>query len=120
MSTRKAFVDSSDVSGSIADLSSTVSGLTATGTNQATALQLDTTTYQRVATVAASTAVRLPAAIAGSRVVVFNAGANSLNVYPISGAFMNGTANAAQALAANKGAEFICCADTFWTAIAGA
>jgi hypothetical protein len=120
MSVRKIYTDLSDTAGVISDLSSTVSGLTATGSNQATALQLDTTTYQRVTTVAASTAVRLPAAIAGTRVVVFNAGANSLNVFPISGAFMNGTVNAAQAIAANKGAEFVCCADTFWTAVVGA
>lgn len=120
MSVRKAFVDMSDVAGAIADLSSTVSGLTAAGTNQATALQLDTTTFQRVTTVAASTGVRLPAALAGTRVVVFNAGANALNVFPISGATMNGTANAAQAIAVNKGAEFVCCADTHWTATAGA
>lgn len=120
MSTRKANVDSSDVSSAIFDLSSTTTGLTATGSAQADALQLNTNTYQRVTTVAASTGVRLPAAVAGTRVVVFNSGANTLAVYPISGSSMNGTANAAQNIAANKGAEFVCCADGFWTSVVGA
>lgn len=120
MSTRKANVDSSDVSSAIFDLSSTTTGLTATGSTQADALQLTTNTYQRVTSAAASTGVRLPAAVAGTRVVVFNSGGNALAVYPISGGTMNGTLNGSQSIANNKGAEFVCCADGFWTSVVGA
>jgi len=53
------------------------SGLTATGTNLATALQLSAD-ISVVATTAASTGVALPDAEAGAQVVVFNNGANSI------------------------------------------
>lgn len=121
MSVRKAFVDLSDVPGAIADISSSVTGLTAAGSTQGTALALDTTTYQRVNTVAASTGVRLPAAVAGTRIVVFNMGANALAVYPATGETINAlAANAALSIVAGKGAEFICCGTGAWCSITGA
>jgi len=121
MSARKAYVDLSDISNSIADLSGTVNGLTAAGANQGAALALDYTTYQRVTTVAASTGVRLPAAVAGANIVVFNMGANALAVYPSTGEAINAlSANASLAVAAAKGAEFVCCVNGSWNALVGA
>ena len=123
MSIRKLFVDPSDVAGAISDLSSIANGLTAAGTNQATALALDYTTFQRVTTVAASTGVRLPAATVGARIVVFNKGANALAVYPATGEVINnGAANAALSggVAAQKGCEFVCMVAGTWDSLAGA
>ena len=122
MSTRKAFVDGSDISSAIFDLSSTSNALAAAGTDQAGATALGTNTYQRVATVGASSGVRLPAAVAGTRIVVFNAqGTNALNVYPSSGQAINSlSANVAFSVAVNRGAEFVCCVDGTWNVVYGA
>lgn len=54
--------------------------LTATGTNQATALQL-VGEMSRVTTVAAGTGVILPPAAAGLTIILENAGANPMQVY---------------------------------------
>lgn len=63
-------------------------GVTATGTVSGDAL-LITRNFCEVTTVAAGTGVRLPGpggqAITGARIVVWNAGANTLNVYPMAG-----------------------------------
>lgn len=120
MSTRKIALDASDYAGAIADLSSTTNGITAFATGgQANAVLL-TSTYNRVTTVGtAADSVKLPAALAGSRVVVFNkAAANSLNVFPSTGDNINAlAANAAYALAATKGAEFVCMVNGTWDTI---
>lgn len=63
--------------------SSTATGLTATGSNQATALAL-TKVINVVTTAAASTGVTLPSAATvgiGGYVIIFNAGANPIKVY---------------------------------------
>lgn len=121
MSTRKAFVDMSDVSSAIADLSSAVNGISAAGANQGAATALDYTTYQRVTTVAASTGVRLPAAVVGANIVVFNVGANALAVYPSTGEVINAlSANASLSVTAAKGAEFVCCVAGSWNTLVGA
>lgn len=120
MSVRKAFVDPSDVSGAIADLNSTANAITAFATGGQTNAVLLTATVNRVTTVGtAADSVKLPAALAGSRVVVFNkAAANSLNVFPSSGDAINAlSANAAYALAATKGVEFICAVNGIWDTI---
>lgn len=120
MAVRKAFLDQSDIPGAIADLSSTANAITARaggGQGSATAL---TATYNRVTTVAtAADSVRLPAAVAGSVVYVFNkAAANSLNVFPATGDAINAlSANAAYALAATKGAQFVCMVNGTWDSI---
>lgn len=119
MSVRKAYADQSDVPGIIADMSSTANGITAkAGGGQADATAL-TATYNRVTTVAtAADSVKLPSAVAGSRVVVFNKAASSLNVFPSSGDAINAlSADAAYALAATKGAEFICMVNGTWDTI---
>jgi hypothetical protein len=120
MSVRKAFVDPSDVSGAIADLNTTTNAITAFATGgQANAVLL-TATINRVTTVGtAADSVKLPAATAGSRVIVFNkAATNSLNVFPSTGDNINAlAANAAYALAVTKGAEFICTVNGTWDTI---
>lgn len=73
-------------------------GLTATGSTAAGALQL-LSSVNIMGTVAASTGVRLPAVdAAGASVVVLNGGASVLTVYPPTGGVVNGgTVNAADA-----------------------
>lgn len=120
MSVRKLYTDPSDVSGVVSDFSSPHGAITANaGGGQANAVLL-TATYNRVSTVAAAAdSVKLPAAIAGSRVVVFNkAAANSLNIFPSTGDNINAlAANAAYALAVTKGVEFICTVTGTWDTI---
>ena len=59
------------------------SGLTATGTTQATALQLPTGIYGfEIDTVAASTGVALPACLPGTELSIYNNGLQTLTVYP--------------------------------------
>lgn len=62
---------------------SQATGLTATGTNQATAYQLGAHGFNRVDTTAAGTGVKLPAgaALPGVLCIVKNSGANILKVY---------------------------------------
>lgn len=68
-------------------------GLTASGTNQGTALAL-TKNINNVTTVASSTGVALPAPVAGMKVVVINAGANTLAIYGHGSDTIDGTAGA--------------------------
>ena len=87
---------------------STTNNITATaGGTQGTSVQL-TTVINRATTVAtAGDSVRLPSAIAGLQITIYNAGAASLNVFPNTGDSINGAgANVAFALAAGKNATF--------------
>jgi hypothetical protein len=88
--------------------------LTATGISQGTALAL-TRPINDVTTVAASTGVVFPAATPGMRIVIRNGGANTLNVYPASGAQINalGT-NVAFPLTITTVLEFIALSTTQW------
>lgn len=61
--------------------SSVDSNLTATGANQATALQLSSQ-WNEITTTPAGTGVLLQALQTGQSQTVFNQGANALNVYP--------------------------------------
>lgn len=65
--------------------SSVDSDLTATGTNQATALQLSSQ-WNEITTTLPGTGVLLQALQTGQSQTVFNEGANALNVYPPPGA----------------------------------
>lgn len=79
----------------------TASGLTATGTVLADALQLNAS-VNIVATAAASTGVKLPPKVAaGTTIVVINNGANAMNVFPATatGTINGGGAGAAKSLA---------------------
>jgi len=81
-------------------------GLTAAGTTQGTALALVASNNQ-VTTTALNSGVILPAVQGGEEVWVYNAGANSLAVYPPTGAAINsGAANASFAVATTKSATF--------------
>lgn len=72
---------------------STQGGLVAAGTTQGTALAI-TAAYNNVSTVAANTGVILPSPGAtGVRLVVWNHGANTLNIYPAVGHSINALAN---------------------------
>jgi hypothetical protein len=85
------------------------------GQGSATAL---TANHNRVTTCAtAGDSVKLPAAIVGRTVSVYNAGAASCNVFPQTGESTNsGAANAAFAVANTKSAIFNCGATGIWTA----
>jgi len=116
----KIFVDSSDIPGTIAAMSSSTNAITAyAGGGQANAVAL-TASFNRVTTVAsAADSVKLPTAVAGAQVTVFNkAATNSLNVFPATGDIINAlSANAAYALAVTKGAIFTCVVTGTWDTI---
>jgi hypothetical protein len=116
----RLYIDPSDVSGALRDTYSAQGAITATpGGTQATSLLVQAT-YNRVTVVAtAGDAVKLPAAVAGAEITIFNkAAANSLNVFPGTGDAINAlAANAAYALAATKGVTFVCCTTGFWDTI---
>jgi hypothetical protein len=77
------------------DNNSQAAGLTATGTDQASAYDVGQNSYNRFSTVPAGTGARLGAgaALAGVRVYVRNAGANALKVYPPVGGTIDGGAS---------------------------
>lgn len=112
----KINIDSSDVAGAIKDEYTVANSITARaggGQGSATAL---TARFNRITTVATTgDSVKLPAAKAGASVFVFNKGANSADVFPASGDKVNAlSTNAAYALAATKGAMFVCMVDGTW------
>lgn len=79
-------------------------GLTATGVDAGTSLQLGAQMFHRVDTVAASTGVRLPAgaALPGVLAIINNAGANTLTIYASAGGTVNGGASVTLAAGASK------------------
>ena len=82
--------------------------LTSAGSTQGTALAL-AKPINVVTTVAASTGVILPVALQGTRIIVRNAGANALNVYPDSGGTINALGlNSAYSLSTATSIEFFC------------
>jgi len=91
--------------------------LTATGSTTADALQLSAV-LNNVTTVAASTGVKLPPAEMGAMVVVFNSGANSLTVYPITGTTIDGGSSVA--IATGKERIFFGFSPTVWLSHLGA
>ena len=105
----KLSVDAADVSGAIRDMVSSATGITAFATGgQANATQL-TKAFNRVTTVATTAdSVKLPVAVAGMTVVVKNAGANSMDVFPATGGTINAlSANTALAVAAAASVMFV-------------
>ena len=96
--------------------------VSAAGTTQGTGTAL-TTMINNVTTVAASSGVVLPTAVAGMVIIIRNGGANALNVYPASGAAVNAlAANAAFSLAVGGILQFVAMSTTQWytmTAIYG-
>jgi hypothetical protein len=85
----------------------TLSDLTATGTNQATAFPLLNTADHQFTTVASSTGAVLPAARLADSVNVWNGGSNALSIYPpLGGKINDASANSAYSLAAASGITF--------------
>lgn len=114
----RASVDPSDLSGALRDFSTTRTGITAhAGGGQANAVLL-TAAFNRVTTVATGgDSVRLPPAVPGATCVVFNRGAQSMNVFPATGQSINALSpNSALAVAAGAGARFVCVAAGIWDA----
>ena len=95
--------------------------ISAAGTNQSTATAL-TSADNEVTTTASGTGVVLPsAATAGDTVTVFNAGANPLKVYPVSGQKINSLpTNQAVILATNTGCLFKMVSTTRWFGVLSA
>ena len=92
----------------------TATGLTATGTTLANALVL-TADYNQVSTTASGTGVVLPTAVVGRSVYIVNRGANTLNVYPATGAAIDGlSANTAFVLPVNGALEFKATTTSQW------
>lgn len=115
----KVALDSSDVFGAIASEYTVTNAITAyAGGGQTNGVAL-TARFNRIGTVATTgDSVKLPAAKAGASCFVFNKGANSADVFPASGDKVNAlSANAAYALAATKGAMFVCMVDGTWDTI---
>ena len=81
-------------------------GLSAAGTTQGTATAL-TNTLNGITTAGAGSGVILYAGSDGDCQIVYNGGANPVNVYPPSGAKINGLAtNASHLLATNTACEY--------------
>lgn len=96
-------------------------GLTATGTTNADALQLSAV-VNHVGTTASGTGVILPPLEPGASVFVINSGANALLVYPGTGFQINALTTTTQgfSVAAGGRAQFIAFTSTKWGAILSA
>jgi hypothetical protein len=115
----KLHLDASDIPGAIRDMVTARTGITAfAGGGQADATVLGAA-FNRVTTVAtAADSVKLPAARAGASLVVTNAGAESMNVFPATGQSINAlSANAAFAMAAGVTRMFVCSVAGVWNTI---
>lgn len=93
-----------------------VTGLTAAGSTQATALAV-TADVNIISTAAASTGVRLPDFDVDDEIIVVNGGANALAVYPPVGHSINvGAINVAVSLPVGRRATFLRVTNTLWVA----
>ncbi len=95
-------------------------GVTATGTTKAGAFQLPAGVQLiEIDTVAANSGVLMPAAVAGQIVMIFNSGANTLNIWGRGTDTIGNTATAtARTMAANASAVFFCAKNGSWGATA--
>lgn len=97
-----------------------ISGLTATGTNQATALQLaNRSGLKEITSVGSSTGVILPAPKQpGTSITIANQGSNTLTIYPqVGGTIDNGSTNSSVTLVAGKSLTFEASSLTNWYTI---
>lgn len=95
-----------------------VTGLTAAGSTQATALAI-TASANIFGTVASGTGAILTQT-AAARVLVRNGGANALLVYAPVGGTMNGTSNGSLSIATTKNAMFVSADGVNWYSILSA
>lgn len=94
-----------------------VTGLTAAGSTQGTALLL-TSSINFVSTTAAGTGVILPAGKAGDHTIIINHGANALLVYPATGETVEGgAANAPMTLQRGQQYEVACTSNGVWDGV---
>lgn len=102
----------------VAAMKDVATGLTATGSDQSGAYEC-TFAKNAFSTVADGTgAVLDDQAAGGDSQMIYNGGANSLRVYPPSGAQINGLgANNPVLIGTNTACEFVCLSTTLWTAI---
>lgn len=102
----------------VASLTDVVTGLTATGSDQSGAFEV-TTAKAAFSTVASGTGAILDSdAAPGDSQMIYNGGANSLTVYPPSGAQINALgANNGMLLPIRTACEFHCLTTTLWTGI---
>lgn len=92
-------------------------GLTATGTNQATAYAM-TAADNEFTTVASGTGAILYAGSPGDEQWVYNAGANALTVYPPSGSKINSLpSNGGAQIPINTACTFKCLTSTRWVGV---
>jgi hypothetical protein len=97
-----------------------LSGLTATGTNQATAFALVSRGDHQFTTVTSSTGAVLPSARLADSGSVWNGGANTLSVYPpVGGKVNDGSVNAAYSVNAASGVVIFATDSLTWYAVAG-
>lgn len=93
------------------------SGISAAGTNQSTATAL-TKTINEVTSVSSGQGVKLPTPEAGELILIANQGANSLSVYPQTGATINAlSANASISMATDTRKLLFAVTSTKWFAI---
>ncbi len=98
-----------------------VTGLTATGTSQTTALPLDNNAIHEFTTVAASTGCILPVPKLTTQVTIINAGVSTLAVYPpVGGTITNGTVNASVSLTSGSTVVYTANSLTNWYASSAA
>ncbi len=96
---------------------STATGLTATGSNQGTALAI-TADVNNVTTTPVSSGVILPFWQTGHRIVIRNGGVNNLTVYPNIGAQINSAgSNVGFTITTGGTLEFICMTATQWVTV---
>lgn len=101
---------------------SATNGITATaGGTQGTSLQLGYVINRVTVVATIGDAVKLPPAAPGLQIVVANAAANSMNIFPNTGDAINAlAANAAYALAGGKTATLYSAVGGFWHAVLSA
>ncbi len=89
-------------------------GISAAGTNQATAYAL-TKQINKLSTVSAGQGVVLPTGTVGMRITIANGAATTVNVYPAgSGTINGGSGGAAVTLAGTTTKDYICTAANTW------
>jgi len=96
---------------------STASGLVAAGTTQGTAAPI-TKTYNIISTASANQGVRLPAAVAGKVVNVYNTTGATIKIYPATDATIDdGSTNAPDEIRPNNGKEFVGTGTDTWRVV---
>lgn len=102
----------------VASMGDVATGLTATGTTQAGALEVTSAKNAFTTVAALSGAVLDSKAAAGDTQLIYNGGLNDLRVYPPLGAQINALgANAAMLLPIKTACEFYCLSTTLWTGV---